>query len=100
VQNSGIESKTFVVFLQHKLLSAFSLPAFLSRIKRGQRQWKKIQLCVLCDSSEAPVKTGTSPAMRDRQGGDIKEYFQQKNKNEIKEWTLQIFQTSNRPGSV
>jgi hypothetical protein len=93
VQNSGIESKTFVVFLQHKLLSAFSLPA-------SQRQWKKIQFCVLCDSSEAPVKTGTSPAMRDRQGGDIKEYFQQKNKNEIKEWTLQIFQTSNRPGSV
>ena len=61
---------------------------------------KNIQLCVLCDSREAPVKTGTSPALRDRQGGDIKEYFQQKNKNEIKKWTLQIFQTSNLPGSV
>ena len=36
----------------------------------------------------------------DKAGGDIKEYFQQKDKNEIKKWTLQIFQTSNWPGSV
>ncbi|MDH3356846.1 MAG: hypothetical protein OEM06_05245 [Desulfobacteraceae bacterium] len=27
-------------FPQRKLLSAFPLPASLSRIKRGQRQWK------------------------------------------------------------
>ncbi|MDH3837530.1 MAG: hypothetical protein OET57_12335, partial [Desulfobacteraceae bacterium] len=36
----GTKELISLSFPQRKLLSAFPLPASLSRIKRGQRQWK------------------------------------------------------------
>ena len=44
--------------------------AYSSGVSEKQKR-KSIQLCVLCDSSEAPCN-GTSPALRDRQGGEYK----------------------------
>ncbi|MDH3359031.1 MAG: hypothetical protein OEM06_16335 [Desulfobacteraceae bacterium] len=70
MQDSGIKSGNFVAFLQHKLLSAFPLPA-------SQRQWKKT-----FNSASSATRANLPEA--DKAGGDIKEYFQQKNKNEIK----------------
>jgi hypothetical protein len=61
VKNSGIESGSFVVFLQHKLLSAFPLPA-------SQRQWKKT-----FNSASSATRANLPEA--DQAGGDIKNFF-------------------------
>jgi hypothetical protein len=61
VQNSGINSKTFVAFLQHKLLSAFPLPS-------SQWQWEKI-----FNSAYSATRANLPEA--DKAGGDIKNYF-------------------------
>jgi len=52
-------------FPQRKLLSAFPLPASLSRIKRGQRQWKNYY-------SLRPLCLKRSPARAGQAGGEYK----------------------------